>query len=107
VLAACLVAGCQQRAASKPAAAGSPATEQRFAFKGKIIKVDREAKQAEIAHDEIPGYMAAMTMVYPIRDEKALAELGPGAEITATLVTRPGGVYFLQDVVIANPAAKP
>ena len=70
------------------------------------MKLDRAAKQAEIAHDEIPGYMAAMTMVYPIQDEKALAELGPGAEITATLLTRPGGVYFLQDVVIVKATPK-
>jgi len=105
LLAACLTAGCRQAPAPKPVAA-SPATEQKFAFKGKIVKVDREAKQAEIDHEEIPGYMAAMVMVYPIQDEKALAELEPGAEITATLLTRPGGIYFLQEIVIRKAAPK-
>lgn len=86
-----------------PRVAASKPKEERFAFKGRIVNVDRERKQAEISHDEIPGYMAAMTMVYPIKEEKALAALAPGMEITATLVSV-GGEYWLQDIELGKPA---
>lgn len=67
------------------------------------MRVDREAKEATVAHEEIPGFMAAMTMVFPVKDETALALLGPGAEITGTLAVQ-GADYWLEEVAVVKPA---
>jgi Cu/Ag efflux protein CusF len=39
-----------------------------------------------VKHEEIPGFMSAMTMPYEVSDEKDLAKLSPGTEIRADLV---------------------
>lgn len=86
---------------------GKPSgAEKRYALKGRVVSVDAAGGQATIAHEEIPGYMPAMTMPFSIVDRWALRVLGPGDEITATLVvgeTR----YRLEEVVVTRtgPAA--
>ena len=53
--------------------------------------------QADIKHEEIKGFMAAMTMPYKVRDAKELADLKPGDLITSTLVVVSNDAY-LKDV---------
>lgn len=75
--------------------------EKRYSLKGRIVSVDAASAQATIAHEAIPGYMAAMTMPFPIADRWVLRVLAPGDEVTATLVvgeTR----YRLEDVVVTR-----
>ena len=107
---ALLASGCGDKIKPSPspraAASASAAAPQLYAFHGTIVNVDREKKQAEILHDEIPGYMAAMQMVYPIKDDEALERLAPGVEIKATLVTVPGE-YWLREIVFVGGAKAP
>lgn len=80
-LMAFLLIGCQ------PAANNSElSSAKRYPFKGKVVSVDRNAKKASIAHEEIPGYMAAMTMDFPIHEDWVWDDLTPGSEINAELV---------------------
>ena len=52
-----------------------------------------------VRHEEIPGYMAAMTMPFPVRDDpKVVGLLRPGDRIEATLVVD-GGTYFLEEIL--------
>jgi Cu/Ag efflux protein CusF len=46
--------------------AGQKAAEQRYDLKGKVVSVDRAAGRVVIAHEEIPGYMAAMDMPFAV-----------------------------------------
>lgn len=55
-----------------------------------------------ISHEEIKGYMPAMTMEYPLRDEDALKVVDAGDEIQATLVVADDGTYWLEDPVITK-----
>src|SRR5688500_7632876 len=70
---------------TEPEAAANPDVK-RYPLKGKVISVDKEKKRAKIEHEEIPGFMEAMTMDFPIREDWVWSELRPGAEVRAELV---------------------
>jgi protein SCO1/2 len=91
VLAAC---------SSKPTASEG----KRYPLTGKVLSVAKEEGSANVDAASIPGFMAAMAMPYPIPDEKALASLAPGDEITADVVVTPDGKYHLENIVITKKA---
>ena len=80
---AMLVAGCKPAASVPPAAA---TTNQTFSVRGVIQQIPPDLRHVTIKHEKIPGYMAAMTMDFSVRDTNALAGFAPGDEITFTLV---------------------
>jgi len=62
------------------------ANAQRYDLKGTVVSVDRARKIVNVDHEEIPGYMAAMRMDFPLKDADALKVVEPGDTIQATLV---------------------
>ena len=62
--------------------------ERRFNLTGKVVSVDRSQRQVTLAHEEIKGFMDAMTMPFNVKDEWALLLLAPGQTVRATLVVR-------------------
>jgi protein SCO1 len=60
--------------------------ESRYELKGKVVSVDKNQKEVTIAHEEIKGFMDAMTMPFHVKDEWALSVLAPGQSVEATLV---------------------
>jgi protein SCO1 len=62
--------------------------ERRFELQGIVISVDRSNRQVTIAHQEIKGFMDAMTMPFTVKDEWALKALAPGQNVAATLVVQ-------------------
>lgn len=95
-----------QKAETKPASAEA----KRVDFRGKVISVDKAKKEAVIQHDEIPELqMPAMTMPFPIKEDWAMDELAPGAEIHAQLVVDKGDYYLehIGIVALPNPDQKP
>jgi protein SCO1/2 len=62
------------------------ANEKRYPLKGKVVAVDKTDRTATIAHEDIVGYMPAMTMPFKINNAADLEMLKPGDEITGTLV---------------------
>jgi protein SCO1 len=62
--------------------------ERRFDLKGKVISVDKENRQVTMAHEEIKGFMEAMTMPFTVKDDWALGVLAPGQTVEATLVVQ-------------------
>ena len=77
--------GCRKSEAPKPAAPAGGA-EKPYPLKGVVVSVDAEASKVIVRHEEIPGYMDAMTMPFNVAETKMLAELHPGDEIEAKLV---------------------
>ncbi len=59
---------------------------RRFELKGKVVSVNQRQAHVTIAHQEIPGYMPAMTMPFTVKEEWTLSVLGPGQTLQATLV---------------------
>src|SRR6266404_1430579 len=82
-----------------------PDEAKRYPFKGKVISVDKATKKANIQHEDIPGYMSAMTMDFPIREDWVWGDLTPGSEIKADLVVdNANGEYWLEKIgIVAAP----
>ena len=76
---------------------------KRYPLKGKIVAVDRAKKKATVAHNEIPGFMEAMTMDFPIREDWVWEDLTKDAEIRAELVVDNDGFWLEKIGIIAAP----
>src|SRR5712664_4016785 len=68
--------GCRRRSAN----------EKRYPLKGKVVAVDKTDRTATIAHEDIAGYMPAMTMPFKIKNDADLEMVKPGDQVTGTLV---------------------
>jgi protein SCO1 len=82
---------------------GVPAAGQRYPLEGEVVEVDVAGRKVTIAHGDIPGFMPAMTMPFVVleKDAALLQHVGPGDEITATLVARDSR-YWLEDLVVVK-----
>src|SRR6516164_8507472 len=61
---------------------------KRYEIQGEVVAVDSAARQLTVAHEEIPGLMAGMTMPFLVgtRDQWIFGKIAPGDKIHATLV---------------------
>ena len=74
---------------ANPASANSAASStnrQTYEVKGVVKEVMPERKKTKIAHEEIPGYMEAMTMLLDVKDAAELKDLQPGDNIMFRMV---------------------
>ena len=79
------------------ASAACGSSDREYTLQGQILSIEPDHLQADVKHEEIKGFMAAMTMPYKVRDAKELADLKPGDLITSTLVVVSNDAY-LKDV---------
>ncbi|NBO63521.1 MAG: hypothetical protein EBU88_01500 [Acidobacteria bacterium] len=79
LLASLFLAGCGK---------GKPPTPpmQEFVVRGRVESVDTARKRAVISHQDIDGYMKAMTMSFAVPDEQALNQLRSGDQIEGRLM---------------------
>lgn len=68
------------------AAACSPPAARTFTLQGQIMTIEPDRLHAVIDHQEIKGFMMAMTMTYKMKDAKILEGIEPGDLIDGTLV---------------------
>jgi len=80
-----------------------PPAGQRYLLRGKVVDVDLANRTVTIAHEDVPGFMPAMTMPFVVleKDAALLRGMNPGDEITATLVARDSR-YWLEDLVVVR-----
>jgi protein SCO1/2 len=62
------------------------ANEKRYPINGKVVAVSTTDHTITIAHEDIVGYMPAMTMPFKIKNEADLQMVKPGDQLTGTLV---------------------
>ena len=65
-----------------------------FTLEGQVLSVQPAKKLVEIKHEEIKGFMPAMTMPYEVRDARLLDGLSPGDLISAKLIVESNGAYL-------------
>jgi len=100
-------------AASLAASCGrgpSPARkkERLYPLRGVITEVHPERREIVVRHQDIPGYMKAMTMPFPVGDDPALLrELAPGDKITGMLRVGPARYQLEQISVIGSESSGP
>ena len=75
--------------------------EQRYDLKGKVIVVEPDKHLVTVSHEEVKGFMPAMTMPFTVRSESDLQILAPEDQITATLVVD-GSHSWLEDLIIVR-----
>ena len=60
-----------------------------YQLTGQVLAVKAETNEILVKHDDIPGFMPAMTMTYAVKDAALIKERAAGDLITATLVVEP------------------
>ncbi len=76
---------------------------RRYHLKGTVVQVDKAQQHLVVNHEEIPGFMGAMTMPYPVVDAQTLEKLSPGDQIRADVVVTPNDIH-LENVVVVKKA---
>jgi protein SCO1 len=80
-----LFGGCKQQPTGTAVSAGDT-NRQVFKVKGLLKELKPNGKTAVIAHEEIPDYMAAMTMDFDVKDKRELRGLQPGDTLSFDMV---------------------
>jgi protein SCO1/2 len=68
--------------------------ERRYTLQGQVVAIDAPRKSVTVKHEEIKGFMPAMTMPYEVEDAKALDGMRAGDLINATLVVFSNGAHL-------------
>jgi len=82
----------------------STSSQRRYELQGQVVSVNRQQRHVLISHEEIRGYMGAMTMPFTLKEDWAYAKLRPGDRVQAALVVE-GERAWLEDVVFARGSA--
>jgi len=91
---------------SQIATGAKDSTVKRYNLTGRVVSIDKSTHSINVDGDEIPGFMAAMTMPYQVKDAGALEKLSPGDQIKAEIVMGNDGAY-LENIVAAQKAPSP
>ncbi len=89
--------GAPSASAAATTAAPTPPAERRFTLTGQVVSVDAKRKVLLVRHNEIAGYMPAMTMEFAVSAGDA-ASARPGELIRAQLVVDRSGSASLEQI---------
>jgi len=82
---------------------GCQGKDKRYNLRGLVLSKNIAASEITVKHEEIPGFMPAMTMPYKVKDPRVVQELKPGDIIAAELVAQHEGTdYWLEDIRIVG-----
>jgi Cu/Ag efflux protein CusF len=87
------------------AATGCGAQKSGHPLRGVVTRVIEERKLVMVQHEEIPGFMRAMTMAFSVPDS-VWPQLRPGTHLTATLQGS-RGQWRLEDVQLTDENYQP
>lgn len=83
------LAGCQRNAAPRPVV--------EYKMHGEVVGLDPAAHLATVKHEAIEGWMGAMTMEYPVKDQTEFAKLKVGGKLDAKIKVQ-GTDYWIATV---------
>jgi len=112
-LALCMtVVSCKEKsptANSPDGSANLDTNQQIFQVKGVIQELKPDGMTAVIKHEEIPGYMKAMTMPLEVKDAKELLGLKPGDAVSFRMVVtaREGWIEQVTKLGVSPPVELP
>jgi protein SCO1/2 len=85
-----ILSGCMSSPKSASTASRAKGEVKQYQLRGQVVRMDPQAHAAVIQHQKIEGWMEAMTMEFPVKDEKEYNSLHSGDRIDATV--------FVQDL---------
>lgn len=91
-VAAVVLVGCQNPSGSS--APSKSASAKVYDVTGKVVSLDPAKKVVTLDHEDIPGFMKAMTMEFPVADAKLLDGMKAGDAVRGT-ITADGGSYAI------------
>ena len=94
-----LLSGCTGTKTSQAKAQGPV---KQYAMHGQIAGLDTAQHIATIKHDEIPGFMGAMTMGYLIKDPSEFSKLTVGESFNGTVYVQ-GDDLWVGDIRKETP----
>lgn len=97
LLAVSVLAGCNRQSADT----------RQYTVQGQVLSVASDRQQATIKHEEIKGFMAAMTMPYKMKDPKVLDSIAPGDLVSATLLVVPNNAYITEVKKVGQAPLEP
>lgn len=83
-----------------------PEQARRFELRGRILSLQLDRNEVTIHHEDIPGFMPAMTMPFRAKDRGVVGGLQPGDLVRGTLVVLEDDAY-LEGLVRTGHAALP
>jgi protein SCO1 len=88
-------------------ATGCQPRTKRYTLRGQVLETNPAANQITVKHEDIPGFMPAMTMPYKVKDPSGMQDLQAGDAITAEVVTENNGKdYWLEDIRITDESGR-
>ena len=89
LLLAIALGGCTPKPEEKPA--------QKYSLHGEIVRLEEQGHLVAIRHEEIKGWMGAMTMEFPVKDSADFGKLSEGQPVNATVYVQ-GLNYWVANV---------
>jgi protein SCO1/2 len=78
------------------------ASAKRYTLKGKVVAIDKAEHTATVDHEDIVGYMGAMSMEFDVKDDAGFQKLEVGDQVTATLAVT-DEEDWLENLIITKP----
>lgn len=85
---------------------GCGKSERHYTFEGRVVSKVAETRTLVVDHGNIPGFMAAMTMPYPVAASVDLSGVQAGDRITARMVVHKDGDYELTKVAVTDSSQR-
>ncbi len=84
------------------AGCAKPQPVKTYQMQGEVMGIDAAGHVATIKHGDIPGFMSAMTMGYPVKDQAELSKMSVGEKITATLYKKGDDDFWIGNIQKAD-----
>jgi Cu/Ag efflux protein CusF len=86
--------------------AGCNTSPRHYTLRGHVLGKSAATEQLTVNHENIPGFMAAMTMPYSVKDSQGLANAQPGDMITADVVVTKNSDYWLEHIAVTDKTGR-
>lgn len=76
-----------------------------YKLTGRVVSKQPDSQQLIVDNDDIPGFMGAMTMSYPVKDPDGFQRVQPRDVIRADIVVEQPGKFWLEHLTVTGKAA--
>lgn len=85
---------------------GCQSSPEQYKLRGQVVAKSESTQQLTVNHGDIPGFMSAMTMAYPVNDPQGLDAVQPGDAITADIVVDKDHNFQLEHITITGKSQR-
>lgn len=86
---------------------GCQSKTKHYDLKGQVLDKKPATNEITVKHEDIPGFMSAMTMSYSVRDQNGFRQVEPGDVIAADVITaKNGNEYWLENIRITDASGR-